>query len=816
MTRPCLHLICNAHLDPVWQWQWEEGCAEAFSTFRSAVQLLREYPDLIFNHNEAVLYQWIKEYAPELFEEIQSLVKDGRWAISGGWYLQPDVNLPGTESIIRQIQMGRDFFHKHFKTQPLVAYNFDSFGHSGGLPQILSLAGYKMYIHMRPQADDLDLPSDLYRWRGVDGREILGYRIAIGLYHTEYNNLEQRLIEGRNLALKLDRDVPIFWGLGNHGGGATREDLVKIDAFRKKEKQVDMIHSTPDRFYLAVKENAIQAPVVEGGLQKVFTGCYTSLSRLKRTALKSLPLLVQTEALRAASWWLYQQEYPVEELNAAWRDHLFNDFHDIITGTCIEPAEQDAIDRYGRAMEQCRELRLEAMVCLANQMDPSNGIPLIVMNANPGLKKVPVEVECMLAYRPKWSGTWHLALHNADGSQIPCQEEQPEALLPFNGWRRKLSFMAELPAVGAAQYYIQVQKGTKKYPEAGRAFKFKLNRKTGFIEELATVNGTQCLSGPLLQPLVIDDKADSWGTGEKVYQKITGKFRLEPGSFGVKEKGPIRTIFQAAYFFNHSKINKDIISYSQWPVLEYRIRIYWNEIQKRLKLSIPTVFDAESIECEILGGMISREEDGEEQVHGRWLLTKAKKEGHDAALGIVNSGQHGFDFKSGEVRLSVLRSAAYCHERGFKLGAINTGKFMDIGQHDIRILITAGTYQSVKQSLPGLADWLNSPPYALAHLPTGSYENKKSILSPQKKLFSDLDLLSQFPSNIRLLACKQSLDGKALIIRFQEGIGDPTHFSIKIHPLKSPVELSLNPFEIKTIHIEKTGTWKETDLIEKP
>ena len=814
MTKPCLHLICNAHLDPVWQWRWEEGCAEAISTFRSAVQLLREYPDLIFNHNEAVLYRWIKEYTPELFMEIQSLVREGRWAISGGWYLQPDVNLPGTESIIRQIQMGRDFFHKYFKNQPLVAYNFDSFGHSGGLPQILRLAGYKMYMHMRPQADDLELPSDLYRWRGVDDSEVLGYRIAVGLYHTEYDNLEQRLTEGRNLALKLDRDVPIFWGLGNHGGGATRKDLALIDAFRKKEKQVDMIHSTPDRFYLAVKEQADQAPLIAGGLQKVFTGCYTSLSRLKRTAMKSLHLLVQTEALQAASWWLYQQEYPVEELNAAWRDHLFNDFHDIITGTCIEPAEQDAIYRYGRAMEKCRELRLGAAVCLTNQMDAADGIPLVVMNTNPGLTQVPVEVECMLDYRPKWSGTWHLSLHQADGTEILCQEEQPEALLAFNGWRRKLSFLAELPAVGSAQYYLKVEKGTKKYQEAGPALKFKLNRKTGFIEELETKNGDQYLSGPLLQPLVIDDRADSWGTGEKVYRKITGKFRLEPGSFGVKEKGPIRTIFRAAYFFNHSKIINNIISYSQWPVLEYRMRIYWNEIQKRLKLSIPTVFDAESIECEILGGMISREAGGEEQVQGRWLLIKREKDGHDAALGIITSGQHGFDFRSGEVRLSVLRSAAYCHERGFKLGPINTGKFMDIGQHDIRILITAGTQEHVRKNLPGLADWLNSPPFALAHLPTGSYENKKNILSLQKKLSFDFELLSPFPSNIRLLACKQSLDGNALIIRLQEGIGDPTHFSVNIHPFKSPIELSLKPLEIKTIRLEKNGTWKETDLIE--
>ncbi len=130
MTKPVLHLICNAHLDPVWQWRWEEGCAEALSTFATAVELLHEHPALVFNHNEAVLYRWVKEHASDLFREIQQLASAGRWCISGGWYLQPDVNLPDTESLIRGMAEGRRFFREHFGVEPRVAYNFDSFGHS--------------------------------------------------------------------------------------------------------------------------------------------------------------------------------------------------------------------------------------------------------------------------------------------------------------------------------------------------------------------------------------------------------------------------------------------------------------------------------------------------------------------------------------------------------------------------------------------------------------------------------------------------------------------------------------------------------------
>ncbi|MGZ5513948.1 MAG: glycoside hydrolase family 38 N-terminal domain-containing protein [Candidatus Aminicenantales bacterium] len=176
-----VHLICNAHLDPVWQWRWDEGASEALATFRNAVDILDEHPSLIFCHNEAVLYQWTERLDPALFDDIRRLVKAGRWAISGGWFIQPDVNLPCTESLVRTIAEGRRYFRERFDAAPRVAYNFDSFGHSGGLPQILRLAGYEMYVHMRPQADELALPADLYRWRGVDGTTILAYRIAVGL-----------------------------------------------------------------------------------------------------------------------------------------------------------------------------------------------------------------------------------------------------------------------------------------------------------------------------------------------------------------------------------------------------------------------------------------------------------------------------------------------------------------------------------------------------------------------------------------------------------------------------------------------------------
>lgn len=819
MKRPCVHLICTAHLDPVWQWQWEEGCAEAIATFRNAARLLREHKALIFNHNEALLYRWVAKWDPALFQEIRKLVSEGRWMISGGWYLQPDLNLPGTESLIRHITEGLHFFRDHFHSRPRVAYNFDSFGHSGGLPQILRLAGYHMYIHMRPQAPELELPSDLYRWEGVDGTAILAYRIAVGLYHTEYDNIDRRLEEGVESVLELERDVPVFWGIGDHGGGATREDLRKIDAFIRNESRVDIRHSHPDAFYEAVQALAKKAPLVRDGLQRVFTGCYTSLSRLKRQAQISLQSLVQAEALRALCCEAFGLKYPAKELEEAWRYHLFNDFHDIITGTCIEPAEKDALHHYGAASDRIRQTNLETAVAVNDLVweklpGSKEAIPVTLLSAGPGLKKAPVEVECMISHRPKWQGTWHLRLADIEGRAVPCQEERPEALLPFNAWRRKVVFMADLQACGARHYRVQPVEGGRDQKGKKPAVRFEFGP-LGLIDKWFVDGGHQILDGPLLRPVVVADEEDSWGTDCWSYRKIMGRFRPEKDNLKIVENGPIRTIHESHFAYNHSQIVLRTLSYPDWPVLEFHLWVLWNEKRKRLKLLVPTTFSPAALACEIPGGMTARRADGQEHVHGRWLRLEGREDPKSPALGIAHIGLHGLDLKDGEVRLSVLRSAAYCHEKGFKLSRFPSPKLMDLGVHEIRLLAIAGRTKRVKKQLPRLADWLSAPPFVLAHLPVGGYKTggRKTRASERHPDISRLMGLS--PENVRLLACTRSQDGQALIIRIQECAGMSSKAVLRLGSPEIQAECDMKPLEIKTLRIEKNGGCREVDLIEE-
>ncbi len=234
MSSKILYLICNAHLDPVWLWEWEEGAGETLSTFRTAAQLCEEFDEFVFNHNEAVLYKWVEMYEPELFSRIQKLVKRRKWHILGGWYLQPDCNMPSGESFVRQILIGKSYFKRKFGVEPETAMNFDPFGHTRGLVQILKKSGFMSYLFCRPDAKHLALPADDFIWVGYEGSEILAHR-ARHHYNSERGKARQRVEQWIEENQDLDTGM-LLWGIGNHGGGPSRQDLEQLQKSSTQKK----------------------------------------------------------------------------------------------------------------------------------------------------------------------------------------------------------------------------------------------------------------------------------------------------------------------------------------------------------------------------------------------------------------------------------------------------------------------------------------------------------------------------------------------------------------------------------------------------
>src|SRR6185503_15429941 len=172
-----LHMIGNAHIDAPWLWPLSETNAVVHSTFRSALDRLKEDPQVTMTSSSSQFYEWVAQSDPAMLEEIRKRVDEGRWDLVGGWWVEPDVNIPNGESLIRQGLYGQQTLKRLFGRHAAVGYNPDSFGHTGSLPQILKLQGMPNFVFMRPKATEKQLSSSLFWWQGIDGTKALTFRI---------------------------------------------------------------------------------------------------------------------------------------------------------------------------------------------------------------------------------------------------------------------------------------------------------------------------------------------------------------------------------------------------------------------------------------------------------------------------------------------------------------------------------------------------------------------------------------------------------------------------------------------------------------
>ncbi|MCK4981807.1 MAG: hypothetical protein KAS17_02735, partial [Victivallaceae bacterium] len=353
-----VHMIGNAHLDPAWVWRWQDGAQEAIATFQSAVDRIEEYDDFIFTKGEKWAFEQVEKNAPELFEKVKLYVKAGRISIVNGWIVQPDCNLPSGESYIRHALYGQKYFREKFGVVPKVAYNVDSFGHHANLPQILSKCGYEMYVITRPLAQEwegvkkqIDLPATTFRWKSPDGSEILTYHITCwedGSYGVYLDNLQKHIEATIKTTTPELNDAMCFFGVGNHGGGPTIKQIEYIIKNKNYSGGVELKCSSTGHYLQAIIDKKGDLPIVQHELNRLFSGCYSSCSMVKKRNREAENLLIRTERLAAiATEFIGNIDYPFEKLEHAWENLLFNQFHDILCGCGIRGIYDDALNAYG-------------------------------------------------------------------------------------------------------------------------------------------------------------------------------------------------------------------------------------------------------------------------------------------------------------------------------------------------------------------------------------------------------------------------------------------------------------------------------------
>jgi alpha-mannosidase len=778
-----LYMIGNAHIDPVWLWQWQEGYHEVRATFRSALDRLSEYDDFVFVSSSAAFYDWVERSDPAMFAEIKACIAEGRWRVVGGWWIQPDCNIPGGESFVRQALYGQRYFRAKFGITATTGYNVDSFGHNAMLPQILRKAGLRHYVFLRPMPHEKDLPGRLFWWEADDGSRVLAFRIPFA-YETWGQDLEPHI---RRCAdeLKAPFDAGLcFYGVGDHGGGPTRENIESIQRLSDLPDVPRLVFSDPDTFFAHVERQDWPIPVVHDELQHHASGCYAAHSGVKRWNREAENRLMTAEKWSAVAARVTGQPYP--DLTRAWKSVLFNQFHDILAGTSIEIAYEDARNGYSEALAIAERALNDAVQALLWRIDIAHeeGVrPLVVFNPHGWRSRVNVETQ--VRSLPEF-----FTLLDDQDRPVAVQRVQSWATAPG---QQRLCFVADVPPLGYRTYRIVLAaaatvaetdlRTTPTTLENGR-LRLTLDPASGTISSLYDKrHGVEVFQGPAARAVVIDDPSDTWSHGVFRFQDEIGTFKA--ARVQLVEHGPVRATLRVTSVYGDSTLVQDFTLYADLDLIEVRVMVDWHEQHKMLKLRFPVNQDATRTTYEIPYGHIMRDNTGDEEPGQGWLDVS----GATVGLSLLNDGKYSFDVNGRDIGLTVLRSPVYAHHLPTQLDPDQTYAYIDQGvQRFTYVLLPhAGGWESAG-TVRRAAELNQRPVILLAASHPGPL--------PQSDSYLDVE-----PENIVVSVVKQAEDGGDLIVRAYETARVATAAKIRLPRWNRTIRVAFGPCEIKTFRV---------------
>ena len=802
-----VHMVGHGHIDPTWLWRWTEGYEEVRATFRSVLERMKETPAFKFTASSACFYQWIQWCEPAIFEEIRERVKEGRWEIAGGFWVEPDCNIPCGESFVRHGLYSQRFFERAFGVRAKVGFNPDSFGHAGSLPQILKKLDIDYYVYMRPAPDvEMDYPEGTtFWWEARDGSKVLacnlqeGYDAGRGipqrierLLHSAHLNPGQKHILG-------------FYGVCNHGGGPTKEAIQEILAMQEDEEAPELRFSTLLEYFKAFESatTAQAIPTIKNELQHHARGCYSAHAEMKRLNRQVEHALMTAERFATAAWLLNAQPYPHDQFEKAWKDLLYNQFHDILAGTSLESSYEDTRDQLGAARHRAAVISNQAAQSIARDIDTSaDGNTIVVINPLTWPVEEPVTVSPIIERHLE------VPLHLVDEEEraVPCQPTRGERIghIPY-------AFTAELPAMGYRCYHARSGRQSLKLLRSLDAGCYYLENDWWRIE-FEPAHGHICRlydkhhkvevlkEGGILACIV--DVSDTWSHGVREYRVEAGRF--SNAQLEVVEHGDVLATMRIASRFADSAAVQEVTLYRDLDIIDCCFRINWQEQYRMLKLVYETRIVDGVATYETPYGFQERPTDGQEEPGQQWFDLTGTLDGLDYGFAVLNECKYGFDVLNGTMRVTMLRSPAYAHHDPGRFDASAGYPIMDQGwtRAHLRLVPHAGPWQDAR--VVKRAWELNAS--VVAHVES-THEGKR----PPRAT-----LMGTEAENVLLSIVKQSEEGEDLIIRGCEIAGQPAQITLHVPCFGQSFDLEFQPHEIKTIRINpETWVMREVNLLEE-
>ena len=797
-----LHMIGNAHIDPVWLWRWQDGYAEVRSTFRSALDRMREDPDFVFTSAAVLFYEWVEQTEPAMFEEIKSRVKEGRWRLAGGWLVQADCNLPSGESFARQALYGQGYFLEKFGLAARTGYNVDSFGHSGLLPKILRKSGMDRYVFMRPGVHEKALPARHFCWESPEGISVNAYRLPF-----EYCSWGQELSKHiSRCAQEVQEGASgmCFYGVGNHGGGPTRENLGSIHALEGQDG-ISLPFSSPDDFFDQAPCEGIAT--YNGDLLHHASGCYSVHSGVKAMNRHAENRLFAAEAFCALASWTLETPYPAEMFKKAWKRVLFNQFHDILAGTSIEEAYEDAQEDMGFALSTASHELNQALQILMSRIDlpyKEGSQYFVVFNPHSFPVTAPVNIQTIA-----FSAT--MALNDDQGKVQPHQLARASAAARG---RATLHFLAQVPALGWKAYCLS-KKGqleSETYAELvsgisleNSCLRVVFDAVSGMLVSLLIKkSGNDILRAPLRLDVIKDDN-DTWAHQARRFDQIIGQMQLK--RISVRENGPVFSSVVAEYGYENSVLMAEYSLYEGEDMLRAKIRINWQESYKALKLHIPLALNYIHVTAQGPFGHIDRELDGEEYPMHMWVdMTGARgggEQGGLCGLSVLNDGKYAYDAGDRSLNITLLRSPAYAHHEPFEVASTDDYPIIDQGWQSFSLgfLPHLGSWQDADTDRKSRV--FNAPPIIL---PEGAHAGP---------LPADSSMLSLEGRSVVVDAVKLTEDGSGeLVVHMHENARHDCPAWIRWLN-GNQKQLHFKPGDILALRLRKDGSAINCDLLER-
>lgn len=756
-----------SHVDFNWLWDWPDTIHTWDSTAQTALNLMYRFPDYHFGQTQAAAYLSMERIRPDVFKEIQMRVQDGSWSLLGGMWAESDTNLPSGEGIARTFLYGQNYFQEKFGKISRVGFLPDTFGHTWQLPQILKQTGIDYFYFQRCPRN-----KHLFWWESPDGSKVLSYS-SPGWYNDRVGSTQKTwpntiLSEsGVNIAMCV-------FGVGNHGGGPTIEDLKAMDTLKNDPEFPVIVEGGPEAFFQACLAERTDFPTFREELQYTFEGCYTSKGDIKRLLRDSENELYVAETLSTLAN-LNGLDYPSDDLRYGWRHSAFNHFHDIAPGTAIHSTYEEAANKQKLFKQIANKVISNAWSTLEKKIPTEGeGQPLTVFNPVAWTRTDAVETSMLFDTQPP-----HLRVTDPGGVAVPVQILSST---PRDGkYEVKFVFVAEsMPSLGYRVYRVAsadaptmpsdpltMANNTITTPR----FIVGIDSATGQVNRLfdRTNNREVLPSGQrALRFVALGERSDN--SAWTISLNGTTTYLDTPLSYQVLERGPVRARVRASYKYGSSTLTQDILVYRNIDRVDAPITVDFQDYDVLLKSEVPAALTNSVATFDIPYATIQRPADGKVDVPmQKWVDVS---QGTTYGLSVLNDSKYGVDVNGARIRMSLLR------------GTHSPDTVGDKGFHYFSLALYPHTGDWKQAGTMRRGYEFNLPLRVMpVTIHAGEWGAEKSFLS------------TNMP-NIAVTALKKSEDGNGYVIRFYEYEGNTRTGTITLPAaasMASPVDILERP-----------------------